>query len=182
MAVVVVDESEVGEHRLLVDARPSDPHVARLHVAMGEPGGVDDDDRRTQIVDEPTDRIGIERPPVGESVVQSPAVEELHHEVRAALELADLVDAHDPIVGESAQVPGAGDEPCSDPGITGLVGGEQLDGHIGTAGRIVGAIHHCGRPGPEHPDDVVAPDPVGERRRGRCVDVLDEATLSGRLA
>jgi hypothetical protein len=64
-------------------------------------------------------------------------------------------------------------------GVVGRVLGEQLDGDVGVALRVMRAIHDGEGSGPEHADDVVSPDAAGRRRSAGVVCGLDALTLSG---
>ena len=193
---LAASESEVGQHEAIVGSdlvaagpvdsigpnvlgtdgpvkrrRRAEQEVSRLDVAMDETTAMDDAECSTELADEYTDVVHTEcrggrRP---EQFVQRGAVDEFHHEVGTPVELADVVNPHDPVVGQSPQGACLVDETAPDVGIVRMVFGEDLDSDVGVERRIVGAVDDCERPGPEHADHLVAPDPTGNPRPARSI-------------
>ena len=149
--------AEVGDDGLL--AGTVDEHVAGLEVAV-------EDAERVGPVDRLRDRCG----DLGDALrgarggrVERSAVHNRHREVRDAIDLAGLVDAHEVGVIERRHGPRLAKEPVG----LGEVGGEHLDGHGAGQGLVERLVDDAGRAGAEVPaNPVAAPEEgPGEGRR-----------------
>ena len=137
VARLLLDRRGLGQPEVedLHDALLGDHDVARLHVAVHEPGPVRGPER-TRRIDEPR-HLGVDRDPAfTEVMAKRDSADELHRDVRDALGLAELVDRHRIGVVQRCGRAGLTKEPGGTPGVR--------DGHRGLTVRA----EHLQRDGP----------------------------------
>jgi hypothetical protein len=134
-------DSEVGDLQLAVLVQQQ---VRRLHVAVHDAGGVRGVERRRGLREPGERAAGRLRALRGEPVGERAAGEELHHDVRPALVLADVEDR-----GRARRVrqPCGGErlvrEAAADPGVVRVRIGEHLHRDHTLEHRVLGAVDHA---------------------------------------
>ncbi len=98
--------------------------------------------------------------PAGEALPQVLPLDDLHHEVRLPVLLADVVDRDDPGVVQSRRGAGLLDEAGEALGIPQDVLRQDLDRHLAREAAVAGTVDLSHAAGPEEADDFVRPEPA----------------------
>ena len=125
-------DAEVGEQHPAVGG---DQDVARLDVAVHEPGAVRGVERGGDARADVDRELGAEPLLRVEQLAQALAVDELHHDGLAALVLEHVVDGDDVRVAQPGDGDGLATEPLGDDRVGGEVGLEPLDGDLAVERR-----------------------------------------------
>jgi hypothetical protein len=134
----VPGDAEVGD---LDPAVRRDEQVARLDVAVHQPGGVRGVQRHRGLRDDVEHAVGGQRVLALEDRRQRLAGHELHHEEGGAVLLAVVVDVGDALVVDEGGVPRLRAEPLQEPRVAEVLVLQDLDGD-GAADHEIGRFPH----------------------------------------
>ncbi len=128
------------EIRHLDPAVTPDQHVRRLHVAMDDAADVGGMERLADLGAHPGGLSRGQRPGLADDRRQVLALDQLHHDVRPGVVLAEVVDGDDVGVAQRRSRTGLVAEPGQEVGVASELGPQQLDGDVALELRVARAI------------------------------------------
>ena len=168
----VVGEAEVGDR----DASAAiDQHVTRLEVAMDEPDGVGGFESASGCDEPPQDlRHGRIR---SEGLAERDAVDELHRQIHATVDVAGVVDGDHVWIGEPRQRLCLLNELCA---VAEMLVVEDLERDVAIELAVVRGVYGAHAAPPDHRQDAIATDRVTDDESARRS--LQLAHVDGRVA
>jgi hypothetical protein len=154
-------------HRRDAEVREDDParaveeDVARLHIAVQDAHGVGRGQRLHHLRADPGRLARIDRAALREYVVQGRAVDQLHDDQRASVDLGDVVHGDHAVMADPRRRPRLALHPQAQVGQFGSVGvgeGAQfLDGDLAAEDLVDGPPDDAHAAAPESVHDAIAP-------------------------
>jgi hypothetical protein len=103
-------------------------------------------------------------------VLQSPAVEKLHHDERLSILVADVMNGGDVWMVEGGGSERFALEPLQRLRILSQVRGEELQGDVPVQPQVLGFVHHTHASAAQQPEDVIVRNGLADQVPPRSID------------